>query len=628
MLSGLIAKPPLVRPRLHVMSYYPSIMCDQSAADGNGSTNNNVAILRKLKDNEKFTLSFRLKSERLGGINKQFNMCRNLNENTSEFITRLAFNIERVYSKKLKNKKVKVDIPSSEELDVIFYRNGIPIEDQSLKIQDILFEPNAEFSVIGEKFTIDIDPPLVEGAKLPNTLMSGFMVYPVKFKLESAHKFDSHYEWFVSRELFNNQEKDADNKNTEAMTTKELKASKEVNVQHLSWIKKAEGFYFVPSNEDINRYIKFVCHPKCGDRPGIDFEMVSKTTVSAGPGDCPFIKRHAFTTEVCKGTRFRILSYNLLADLYADSEFSRTVLFSQCPPYALDIEYRKQLILKELLGYNADIICLQEVDNKVFDGDLLPVLSEKDSFDGVFNRKGGEVSEGLACFWRTTKFRKLHTARIILSDTLQSEPRFEAMWKVVQSNENLNDSMLARTTAIQINVLESLTKAGHGLIIGITHLYFKPEADHIRLLQTALCLGHLEKTLKLMKESNPKMQFSVILAGDFNSTPPFGVLQFLREGTINDAHPDWLSCKEEQVVGLSIKHPFSMDSACGTPKYTNYTTGFKDCLDYIFYETDHLQVEAVVPFPLEEELAELEAIPNIVFPSDHLASVAELKWIK
>ena len=80
-------------------------------------------------------------------------------------------------SKKLKNKKVKVDITNSEELDVIFYRNGIPIEDQTLKIQDILFEPNAEFSVIGEKFTIDIDPPLVEGAKLPNTLMSGFMQF-------------------------------------------------------------------------------------------------------------------------------------------------------------------------------------------------------------------------------------------------------------------------------------------------------------------------------------------------------------------------------------------------------------------------------------------------------------------
>jgi hypothetical protein len=44
------------------------------------------------------------------------------------------------------------------------------------------------------------------------------------------------------------------------------------------------------------------------------------------------------------------VSYNILADLYADSEVSRTQLYPYCPPYALSIDYRKQLVLKELLG--------------------------------------------------------------------------------------------------------------------------------------------------------------------------------------------------------------------------------------------------------------------------------------
>ena len=70
-----------------------------------------------------------------------------------------------------------------------------------------------------------------------------------------------------------------------------------------------------------------------------------------------------------------------------------------------------------------------------------------------------------------------------------------------------------------------------------------------------------------------------------------------------------------------------MDSACGTPKYTNYTLGFQDCIDYIFYETDKLQVENIVPFPTEDELKKYDAIPNILFPSDHLASVVDLKWM-
>jgi mRNA deadenylase 3'-5' endonuclease subunit Ccr4 len=57
-----------------------------------------------------------------------------------------------------------------------------------------------------------------------------------------------------------------------------------------------------------------------------------------------------FVTKSAFVIRFRIVSYNILADLYADSDVSRTELFPYCPPYALNIDYRKQLILKELLG--------------------------------------------------------------------------------------------------------------------------------------------------------------------------------------------------------------------------------------------------------------------------------------
>lgn len=49
--------------------------------------------------------------------------------------------------------------------------------------------------------------------------------------------------------------------------------------------------------------------------------------------------------------RLRIMSYNILADQYAGSDYAQKVLFSYCPGPALDPEYRKQLVLQELLGY-------------------------------------------------------------------------------------------------------------------------------------------------------------------------------------------------------------------------------------------------------------------------------------
>ena len=321
------------------------------------------------------------------------------------------------------------------------------------------------------------------------------------------------------------------------------------------------------------------------------------------------------------------MTYNLLADLYADSDFSRTVLHPQCPAYALDISYRKSLFIKEILGYNADIICLEEVDNKIFDGDLNPVLSQE-GFQGVFDRKGGQVSEGVACFWNCEKFEMLDSSRMVLSEALEQKvEKYNDILDIIGNNSELKANLTKRTTALQTVVLKSRFDSNQGLIVGTTHLYYKPDADHIRLLQIAMIMRQLEEIKKNCEEKY-KLKFSLLLCGDFNSTPPFGVLEFIRKKVIESNHPDWKSRENEFVENLSISHSQNMDSACGTPKYTTYTIGFKDCLDYIFYETDRIEVKNVIPFPLEEEMSPHQGLPNIVFPSDHIACVADLKWIK
>jgi mRNA deadenylase 3'-5' endonuclease subunit Ccr4 len=47
---------------------------------------------------------------------------------------------------------------------------------------------------------------------------------------------------------------------------------------------------------------------------------------------------------------FRVVSYNILADVYAETEAAKTELFPYCPSYAMALDYRKQLYLKEILG--------------------------------------------------------------------------------------------------------------------------------------------------------------------------------------------------------------------------------------------------------------------------------------
>lgn len=58
--------------------------------------------------------------------------------------------------------------------------------------------------------------------------------------------------------------------------------------------------------------------------------------------------------------RIRVVSYNILADIYADQDFSRDVLFNYCPAYALSMDYRKPLIIKELKGSDCNSVLLNK----------------------------------------------------------------------------------------------------------------------------------------------------------------------------------------------------------------------------------------------------------------------------
>lgn len=119
---------------------------------------------------------------------------------------------------------------------------------------------------------------------------------------------------------------------------------------------------YTPSNQDIGRRLKLICTPRDGARRGPSRELLSPGAVEAGPGACTFDSRHMYTAKGTEWPTVRVVSYNILADVYAQTELSQKVLYPYCAPYALQLDYRQNLIKKELTGYNADLICLQEVD--------------------------------------------------------------------------------------------------------------------------------------------------------------------------------------------------------------------------------------------------------------------------
>ena len=572
-------------------------------------SNSKQAVLNILEDDpSRFTFSFSVKYHGDINVEKSFNLNRNFDEPSDQFITRLNASLDKAVAKKIKRKKMKTEEISSKA--IFKGSKGEPVEFPNDKpIKDIILQDGLSFHVLGDKYSIAINPPSVIKLTLSSVIMAGFEIYAEKLQTMNASKDNTLWQWFVTEKSYD-----------------ESKA-KSASVKSLTWSERAEGFLFLPDETDIGKFVKLRCTPRNEKGAiGVASEVISSSVVSAGPGFCPFENRHAFTKEKTKDDELRVLTYNILADLYADSDFSREVLHPQCPQYALHIDYRKLLMLKEISGYNCDVMCLQEVDAKIHDRDLQRVLSKK-GFEGEFCVKGGQTNEGLSCFWNVNKFELETSQRLVLGEVLSEKPEFARFYNAMKDDEELVKNVMKRTTTLQTVVLKWKNKPKHKLIVANTHLYFKPCADNIRLLQAGLCLVEIQRIqAQLTADSNSCENCGIIFCGDFNSAPENGVLELVRKGNVDEQHADWKSWPGQEIKNVVLSHPYSMDSACGTPKYTNFTQQFADCLDYIFYDKAAMEVKEVIPFPSDEDLKLHTAIPNVVFPSDHVACVSVLKW--
>lgn len=148
------------------------------------------------------------------------------------------------------------------------------------------------------------------------------------------------------------------------------------------------------------------------------------------------------------------------------------------------------------------MICLQEVDEKVYINDLKPVLQNLD-YESDFAVKGGKVVEGLACFYNNKRFKLQKSTRIVLSEVISVDPLYSSIWKIIETNAKLSERILKRTTAVQTLTLCSLERKEMILVVN-THLYYYPDADHIRLLQTCLIMLYIEK---LYNETEKQVRF-------------------------------------------------------------------------------------------------------------------------
>ncbi|GAA5857453.1 hypothetical protein JCM8547_009280 [Rhodosporidiobolus lusitaniae] len=337
---------------------------------------------------------------------------------------------------------------------------------------------------------------------------------------------------------------------------------------------------------------------------------------------------------------FSLLCYNILCDKYATGQ-----MYGYTPSWALAWDYRKELILQEVLNYGSDIVCLQEVDVEQYETYFLEHLSAQD-YDGVHYSKsrartmsGDEKRsvDGCATFFKNTVFALVEQHLIEFNQIALRRPDFK-------KTEDMFNRVMTKDNIAVVTLLEHRA-SGARLIVANAHIHWDPEFRDVKLVQVAMLMDELSKIANDFARLPARMNLAegydkaphyangskipTVICGDFNSVPDSGVYEFLSRGAIEKDHEDFMSHVYGTYTSEGLNHRLNLKSAYShlgnELPFTNYTPGFQGTIDYIWYTQPSLSVQGLLGEVDPAYLANAVGFPNCHFSSDHLPLLAELK---
>lgn len=192
----------------------------------------------------------------------------------------------------------------------------------------------------------------------------------------------------------------------------------------------------------------------------------------------------------------------------------------------------------------------------------------------------------------------------------------------LQKHTKLLDLWNTRKQIVQVHLIREKEEPGRQFLVANTHLYFKPTASDVRMLQIYAIINYLHHVLKQQTKKT-----SVILCGDLNSLKGSDVVKYLSGEDVTEDAPTW-TFPASAATGFRahLKNPLDLVNISGFPPFTNYTPPFKETIDYVFASKSDFEVISVLPQPLGTALEPWIGLPCVIAPSDHLSVVVEMKW--
>lgn len=261
---------------------------------------------------------------------------------------------------------------------------------------------------------------------------------------------------------------------------------------------------------------------------------------------------------------FEIVTYNVLATAYLGRGDYSTVA-----PGVLDPNNRIPALARHVAGFDADVVCMQEVEADAFAA--LREALEPLGYAGLHEFKGRNKPDGCATFYRTGRFTLSKAARLEYLDD--------------ENGPGIHSGFVA--------LMVALSHEGRTLGVANTHLRWdRPGTPRQQQV------GHRQavQLIEACRDFDPPCAGWVV-CGDFNRRPDSDVVRTFREAGHEFAH-------------ARRPHVFSA-----------VTNRRASLIDHLFH-TRSLVATPIDPPPVSNATV----LPSPEQPSDHLPLAAEFDW--
>mmetsp|Transcript_3899 Transcript_3899/g.4361 ORF Transcript_3899/g.4361 Transcript_3899/m.4361 type:complete len:415 (+) Transcript_3899:2184-3428(+) len=353
---------------------------------------------------------------------------------------------------------------------------------------------------------------------------------------------------------------------------------------------------------------------------------------------------------------FKLMNLNLLAKSLVTRQH-----YYYCLNY-IQWEYRRNLLLRHIREIDCDILCLQELDEDVFQGNFGKSLKRL-NYNGYYKKRTGDKDDGCAIYYKESAFS-------LVCDPIMIE--FKQPDNPMMDRDNVALALVLKPKK------ESL--ANQTLLVSTTHILFNPNRGDVKLSQIRYLLLQLKHLASLH-------QAKIVLTGDFNSTPDSAFYSLLFHESMNSSHLDrrqvsgqnaYIRCKPDsfhydsmghagsgaflgKFTGkalncdaisdtasqrgykisrllpeslVSFRNPLQLSSAysepcaetsTGEPAITSYHSGFIGTVDYVAYERDKLLACKILELPKPNVFWQSK-LPCKHWGSDHLSLCVEFRF--